>query len=242
MCFYAIKMVMGSQLTWYLCGYDYVFAHNYTTFPWWWGCFISKSQAKAGRESCVFPCHAAMKPISINPIHNPWILLYGHLTMWGEEGVDLHECSSTSLLGKCWICSRGQEQPHKGLWGCTEAWKVWVCWKTWTRTKFGRCTKADSSLGRILVPRERQQTMINSTDPAVSFEKNKKRNIIHMVWPFWYCLFVEGILQKQMPEVMSTLILILLCWNESPCSTLSLTPPHLSTFWCLFTPQPNTKL
>lgn len=40
--------------------------------------------------------------------------------------------------------------------------------------EFGRCTKADSSLGRILVPREKQQTMINSTDPAVSFEKIKR--------------------------------------------------------------------
>lgn len=66
----------------------------------------SRTQVKAGRKNSIFPCHAVMKPISIKPIHNLWITLYGGL-VWSLErlcdlyvggGVDLHECSSTSLL------------------------------------------------------------------------------------------------------------------------------------------------
>lgn len=55
-----------------------------------------------------------------------------------------------------------------------------------------------------------EQTMINSTDPGVSFEKIKEQYNSHGL-TFSYCLFVEGILQKQKTEVTSTLILILLC-------------------------------
>ena len=88
--------------------------------------------------------------------------------------MDLHECSSTSLLGKCWICSSRRDQPHAGLLaehqpGTFESEEINKDCEL-GRCRLLVCARADSSFGKNMGrQRERKQTMITSTDPVVSF-------------------------------------------------------------------------
>ena len=156
-----ITMVMGSCFLMSLIFFSNCLHYpNYETFPGSEG--VSRQcpgQSRKG-QAAFFPWHAAMKPISIESIHNPWIVCMEASTMWREE-VNLHECSSVSLSRKWNWPDESTHLPdlwlHGSLGGSSVRRIEQGTWGWKTQIGLFHCTEAD-----------REREMSNSTDPVVS--------------------------------------------------------------------------